>query len=494
MTGLHVSALRPDVPQARSCAWQIVESRFAPERLAQNESVFAVGNGYLGLRGAPEEGTPVHDPGVILNGFHETWPIVYPEDAYGLARTGQTIVDVTDGSIIRLFVDDEPFDIASARILRFERVLDMRIGVLMREVEWETARGRRVLVRSRRVASLADRHLAAIDYEVVMLDGDAAVTICSELVTHAPALAADDPRRGKGFAEKVLVPRAARTHGDGALLLLATRNSGLELGCGMTHTIDSPAQVTVDAHAEGDGARVVVQADLAAGESLRLSKFVAYHWAPSARDADLLGRVERTLGRAVTEGYGGIEAAHSAEVEQLLAAQRHRARGRSRAPAGRALQPVLADAGDRAHRGARRAGEGRERARLRGPLLLGHRDLRRAVPVPYDAPLGQAGARVPLRDARRGAHARAGDRPHRGGLPVEDDQRVRGVGVVRSRHRAVPHQRRHRLRDAPVQPGHRRSRLHARPGRRGARRDGTALDASSAFTPSAAAGASASTR
>ena len=120
----------------------------------------------------------------------------------------------------------------------------MRIGVLVREVEWETARGRRVLVRSRRLASLADRHLAAIDYEVVALDGDAAVTICSELVTHAPAPAADDPRRGKGFAEKVLVPRDARTHGDGALLLLATRNSGLELGCGMTHTIDSPAQVT----------------------------------------------------------------------------------------------------------------------------------------------------------------------------------------------------------------------------------------------------------
>jgi alpha,alpha-trehalose phosphorylase len=144
-------------------------------------------------------------------------------------------------------------------------------------------------VRSRRLASLADRHLAAIDYEVIALDGDAHVTVSSELVTHAPVQSTDDPRRGKGFASKVLVPRDARAQGDRALLHLATRNSGLELGCGMAHRIDSPADVTVDAHAEGDGARVVVQAELGGGESLRLSKFVAYHWAPHAAAGDLLG-------------------------------------------------------------------------------------------------------------------------------------------------------------------------------------------------------------
>ena len=114
----------------------------------------------------------------------------------------------------------------------------------------------------RRLASLVDRHLAAIDYEVVALDGDAGVTVCSELVTPAPVQSTDDPRRGKGFAEKVLVPSDARVHGDGALLRLSTRNSGLELGCGMAHRIDSPADFTVDMCAEGDGARFELQAEL----------------------------------------------------------------------------------------------------------------------------------------------------------------------------------------------------------------------------------------
>jgi alpha,alpha-trehalose phosphorylase len=299
--------------------WQIVERRFEPQLGPALESVFAVANGYLGLRGTPEEGFPVHEGGAVLNGFHETWPIVYPEDAYGLARTGQTIVNATDGSIIRLFVDDEPFDLASAKIIRFERVLDMQTGVLTREVEFETGRGQRLLVRSRRLASLEHRHLAAMDYEVVALDGPARIAISSELVTYGPGEASDDPRRGKGFAEKVLVPLGARASGHRAVLHLRTRNSGLELACGMEHAIDCDSTFTVEASAEGDGAKLVVLADLQAGVPLRLSKYLAYHWAAQAPAGDLIARVDRTLDRAARDGYDMIEFDHRRHVEEFWA-------------------------------------------------------------------------------------------------------------------------------------------------------------------------------
>jgi alpha,alpha-trehalose phosphorylase len=287
--------------------WRLAESGLSAERLGAAESIFAVGNGYVGVRGAPEEGAPAHDPGVILNGFHETWPIEYPEDAYGLARTGQTIVAPPDGSVIRLRVDEEPLDLATARV---ERVLDMRAGVLRFAIEWETASGKRVLVRSRRLASLADRHLVAIDYEVVALDA-VRIAISSELVTHQPERTADDPRRGRGFADKVLVPLAAHAEGGRAHLQLATRESGLELACGMAHRVDAEAV----ASAAGDGAAVVVEAELAAGESLRLSKFVAYQWGARA----LPHLVERTLDRAVRSGYEAIAAQHRSVVEEFWA-------------------------------------------------------------------------------------------------------------------------------------------------------------------------------
>jgi alpha,alpha-trehalose phosphorylase len=299
--------------------WQIVERRFHAAYLPPLESVFAVANGYLGLRGTPEEGAPVHEAGAVLNGFHETWPIVYPEDAYGLARTGQTIVNATDGSIIRLFVDDEPFDLATAKVLRFERVLDMQIGVLSREVEFETSRGHRMLIRSRRLASLEHRHLAAMDYEVMALDASMRIAVSSELVTYGPGETSEDPRRGKGFAEKACVPVTAQAGDRRAVLQLATRNSGLELAVGMEHHIDAPGPVSVDVRAAGDGAKLVVLADLQPCEPLRLSKYVAYHWVAKAPAGDLAARVDRTLDRAAGDGYDMIEFDHRRHVEQFWA-------------------------------------------------------------------------------------------------------------------------------------------------------------------------------
>ena len=71
----------------------------------------------------------------MLNGFHETWPIVYPEDAYGFATHRPDDPAVPDGTTIRLFVDDDPFDLASARDPALRPLLDMRFGALDRAVE-----------------------------------------------------------------------------------------------------------------------------------------------------------------------------------------------------------------------------------------------------------------------------------------------------------------------------------------------------------------------
>ena len=274
------------------------------------ESILAVGNGYLGVRGAPEEGTPAYDAGTVLNGFHETWPIVYPEDAYGLARTGQTIVAPPDGSIVRLTVDGEPLDVTTAQVTR---VLDMRAGVLRREVFLDTPGGARLRVRSRRLASLVRRNLVAIDYEVTVLEGAAAVALTSELRPHEDAAADDDPRRHKGFAERPLDPLAAETLGPRVVLSLATRRSGLTLACGMHNEFTGAA--AVETTVDGDAARVVAEAALEVGGSLRLRKYVAYHWAADTAPGEMAARAHRTLDRAAGEGYDAVEQAHSQRVE-----------------------------------------------------------------------------------------------------------------------------------------------------------------------------------
>ena len=284
-------------------SWQITHSGHTPAL----ESILAVGNGYLGVRGAPEEGDGAHDPGVVLNGFYESWPIVYPEDAFGLARTGQTIVAPPDGSIVRLLADGEPLDLTAGT-----RTLDMRSGVLRRELEVTTPSGARLRVRSRRLASLVDRHLIAIDYEVTVLDGAATIALSSELRPHEEAAGGDDPRRHKGFAERPLDPVAAEVLGARVVLSLATRRSGLVLVCGIEHDIEGAE--TVEASVEGEAAEVVARAGLEAGGTLRLRKYVAYHWAAEADAGALAARVNRTLDHAAGNGYDAIEAAHGARV------------------------------------------------------------------------------------------------------------------------------------------------------------------------------------
>jgi alpha,alpha-trehalose phosphorylase len=137
------------------------------------ETVFALSNGYIGIRGCPEEGGPSAENSTLINGFYETWPIIYPEEAYGFAKTGQTIVNVTDSKIIKLFVDDEPFWLPNSSLLSFDRRLNMKSGTLDRDILWETPAGKQVLILSRRLVSFANRHVAAISYRVKLLNAPA---------------------------------------------------------------------------------------------------------------------------------------------------------------------------------------------------------------------------------------------------------------------------------------------------------------------------------
>ena len=101
--------------------WRLVETRFSNRWVDRTETVFALANGYLGLRGGFDEGRPAASPGTFVAGFHEDWQIVYPEEAYGLARVGQTIVNAPDATILKLDVDDEPLFVPVARLRSYAR-------------------------------------------------------------------------------------------------------------------------------------------------------------------------------------------------------------------------------------------------------------------------------------------------------------------------------------------------------------------------------------
>ena len=237
---------------------QRLDPKLAWEFAGQAETMFALSNGYLGIRGMPEEGRPVREPGVLLNGFYEFRPITYGEPAYGFPRVGQSILNCPDGTIIKLFVDGEPFLPVRADVFSCHRSLDLKAGTLDREVVWATPGGRCMRLRTSRLVSFEHRHLAAIQDELIPEDADADIVISSELTYHEP-LAHDgsDPRLAAGFAKRVLQPAGNWRQGRRAILSYVTLRSQLILGCGMDHVLETDCNTIEDSSCGDDAAAVV---------------------------------------------------------------------------------------------------------------------------------------------------------------------------------------------------------------------------------------------
>jgi alpha,alpha-trehalose phosphorylase len=271
------------------------------------ETLFSTANGYLGMRGVCEEGDPVAQNGTFINGFYETYEIEYAEGAYGYAKTGQTIVNVTDSKLIKLYVDDELFYLPTANLLKFERALDMQTGTLDREIVWETPAGKQVLIRSRRLVSFAQRHVAAISYEVTLLNAEASIVISSE-VRYEPegGEGSSDPRLAKIFKERVLLPQQHEKRDRRLILSHMTRNSGMSIACGVDHQFESACESFYSSECFEDNGKVVFSIAGKPGETIRLTKLMTYHHSERWSSRELCDRAERTLDRTMKQGFDAL--------------------------------------------------------------------------------------------------------------------------------------------------------------------------------------------
>jgi alpha,alpha-trehalose phosphorylase len=286
--------------------WAIPERELHLELLGQTESLFALSNGHIGLRGNLDEGEPAGLPGTYLNAFYEIRPLPYAEAGYGYPEAGQTMINVTNGKIIRLLVDDEPFDVRYGRLLRHERVLDLRDGILRREAEWISPAGQGVRVRSTRLVSFVQRSVAAILYEVEPLEASARIVVQSELVANEPLPeGTEDPRA----AAALRAPLQSEWHGHddmAAGLVHRTRASGLRMAAAMDHLVEGPDGTVTSAHSEPDLARVTVSTELEPGQTLRVVKLLAYGWSSQRSLPALRDQVDAALAAARRTGWDGL--------------------------------------------------------------------------------------------------------------------------------------------------------------------------------------------
>jgi alpha,alpha-trehalose phosphorylase len=286
--------------------WSVRETELDLDTLARTSSVFALSNGHIGLRGNFDEGEPTGIPGTYLGGVYERRPLPYAEAGYGFPEAGQTVVNVTSGKIIRLLVDDDLFDLRFGELQSHERVLDFRDGVLRRNVQWRTSAGKTVRVSTVRLVSLVQRAVAAIHYEVEDVDSPVRVVVQSELVANEPLPPSDGDPRAAAFLGAPLRSEQFLHSDVRAVLVHATKLSGLRIAAAMDHVIDGPSGTQTTSDCSEDLARLMITANLQPGERLRVVKLLAYSWSSRRSAAAVRDQVAAALAEARHTGWDGL--------------------------------------------------------------------------------------------------------------------------------------------------------------------------------------------
>ena len=286
--------------------WCVTEEGFLPGDLRENESVFALANGFIGLRGNLEEGGAAGAesiPGSFLNGVFDTEAIVYGEKAYGYAKNHETICNVMDAKGLVLTADGERLELGVSDVREHRRVLDMRGGVLRRSFRWRTRGGALLEVGLTRLVSLAHRELAAARLELSCLEGAAVLSLSSGL---SPAVIAEgDPNDPRNAAGKDRSLTTGRRFAAGGLVAMEqkTKRSGFTICCAVEHRgVEGRAALTET------GVLWTAERQIRAGERLRLDKSICY-LAERAEEPALFERAQALCSEAP-------------DFDALLAAQR----------------------------------------------------------------------------------------------------------------------------------------------------------------------------
>jgi alpha,alpha-trehalose phosphorylase len=299
--------------------WAVRETGLRSELLPQSESVFALSNGHVGWRGNLDEGEPHGLPGSYLNGVYELRPLPYAEAGYGYPESGQTVINVTNGKIIRLLVDDEPFDLRYGQLRSHERILDLRSGLLHRTCEWTSPAGTTIRIRSTRLVSLTQRAIAGVAYEVEPLDAEVRVVIQSELVANEELpLVGGDPRVSS-VLESPLEPEEHYSRDHRMRLVHRTRNSRLRVAAAADHWVQGPEGTRTSSESAEDVARFTVTTRLKPGETLRLEKLVAYGWSAQRSLPAVRDQVEAALAGAGSTGWQALVEEQRAYLDDFWA-------------------------------------------------------------------------------------------------------------------------------------------------------------------------------
>ena len=300
--------------------WNITEETFDIKNNYRNETVFVLSNGYMGMRGTLEEAYRLEKgfgmEGNFINGFYESETIRYGETAYGFADQTQTMLNVSNAKIIRLSVCGEEFSIFEGTLLKHQRTLDMKNGVLKREVIWRSPKGKTVEIQTTRLVSLADQFAAAIKYCVTPLDFDGDLSMISEIDGDVRNHTAENNSRiDYGPYGRVVLMEDAFSNDGFSAIKQRSKNTKIGIVTAMQNEVSFASQP----QNTKDGYTVKTRFDFAAkkGSTYTLTKYFTYVTTRDFEENSLFDKAEEILSELLKNGFSALEEAQRSTLDRF---------------------------------------------------------------------------------------------------------------------------------------------------------------------------------
>lgn len=283
-------------------AWSVRESGLAVDSPETAASLLSLANGYVGVRGVLDEVAADDDPATLVADVYEEFDQTYAERAYAYPEVEERLVPVVDAWRLGWSVDGAPVDARTAdedpgltgAVEAHARELDLRAGVLRRELRWTSPTGGTVTLHNERLVPLARRAVVATRWRVQAHDD---VTLTLRPVPDCPHGAPEEDRAAPGLRTV-----SCRHEADGSSVRQRTVRSERGVAVETAHVVETADGVSPVWHHRGGGASLTV--DLRAGQWLDVVVLAAY---AGGEDADALpAHAHAVLADARQAGWDGL--------------------------------------------------------------------------------------------------------------------------------------------------------------------------------------------
>lgn len=293
-----------------SDAWTLEFNGWDPGDEGRREALCTLGNGLFATRGAAPESSAdgVHYPGTYAAGCYNR----LSDEVGGRVVENESIVNLPNWLDLRFAVEDDDWiDLARVQVLHHRQTLDLRRGVLSRQVQFVDAAGRRTSVRQRRFVHMADGHLAGLHTVVTAEDWSGRLRVASGV---DGSVGNTGVARYRDMGSRHLDVVETREPGPGTVLLVArTTRSGLAVAVAARTRVEGATDGQLNR--EASRAAHEFEVDLVAGAPVAVEKIAALVTSRDVAIFEPAVTAEQLLGAA--PDFDELLASHELAWQQL---------------------------------------------------------------------------------------------------------------------------------------------------------------------------------